>query len=397
MWGGLMRDRWDRLLCQMLTSLLNTLQEALLVADIVELAPRLVICGFPGGGGAGSAAPPDRSLRALESPAKLREWLDKHFPQSHFVVWNLSGQTYDYETALGGKVVVYSFPAHPVPPLAALVEIATSVRDWVCSGGTNVAVLHDLSGRRSAVVGACALQLTTTTNHARRTLAEILLPLGHVGRALVPTQRRFYEYFVKSLDNGGGVKHIPSPKLVLARVIVNGIPDFYSSNGGENALRPVLKVLSASNEVVGETRSGEVHKDDLSFNLTPVTADDKGGYRPTSVQGDVLLRMYHHQKEEMVTICAIGFHTGFVDDTLSLRFLASEVDGAVGNARFPAEFFVDVFFAKAEEGSNVASKTPPLREGDSVGDTLEEIDKLLGSENDDLDGVIDDDDDDDDE
>jgi len=349
------------------SSLLTNLQDAIL-PDIVEFAPRLVICGFPGGQHVPNAHP-ERSLRALESPGKLKLWLDKHFPTSQFVVWNLSGLAYDYDV-LGGKVVVYSFPAHPVPPLEALVEIASSVHDWLQSDESNVAVLHDISGRRyvflflflllvniiavhvsyfatkqtedgananattrarrdarSAVVGACAQQLGLPSPR-KMSLETIVLPLGHMGRALVPSQHRFFRYFCSTVSSMDGKAHIPEPRpLVLARVIVNGIPDFSLAE----PCRPVLRVLDAHKVIGGSSPNFSVTKEDLSFSLSPVSPCpdlSQGPYSPTTVCGDVLLRVYHSRppSDELITMFAVAFHTSFVPD-LALRFKAAEIDG----------------------------------------------------------------------
>jgi hypothetical protein len=357
--------------------------------DIVELAPRLVLCGFPGGQVAN--AHPDRSLRALPSPAKLRAWLEKHFPGAQFVVWNLSGLAYDYD-ALGGKVVVYAFPSHPVPPLDALAEIATSVHDWLSAkgdtgGGGNVAVLHDISGRRAAVVGACAQQLGQAR---RRSLESIVLPLGHVGRALVPTQHRFFDYFCSTVAAEDGRSHLPAPRaLILSRLIVNGVPDFAL----HESCRPCLRVLDASQVVGGTAPSFTVRPEDLSFSLSPVSPcpgpppdTGSGPFAPTVLLGDVLLRVYHAKPDgELVAMFAVGFHTSFVPDPLVLRFAASDVDGAIGNSRFPPDFFLDLIFAEPGPEPLQPVFVHPVREGgakapsdDSVGDTLDEINKLLG-------------------
>jgi len=358
--------------------------------DVVEMSPRLVICGFPGG--KVPNAYPDRSLRALDSPARLRQWIEQHFAASQFVVWNLSGLAYDYEM-LGGKVVVYSFPAHPVPPLDALVEIATSVHDWLEADGSNVAILHDISGRRSAVVGACAQQLGNKGR--RRSLDSIVLPLGHVGRALVPTQHRFFKYFCACLNEQNRIVLKRAVPLVLARVIVNGIPDF----GLGTQCRPVLRVLDAKSVAGGTAPGFSVSQEDLSFSLSPVSpcpsSSEQGPFTPTTVTGDVLLRVYHARADtnELVTMFAVGFHTSFVTD-MSLRFAADEIDGAVGNANFPADFFIDLFFSAASSSVvPVHPKAPPQKapsEDDSVGATLDEINQLLGDESLGMDSELDD-------
>ena len=76
---------------------------------------------------------------------------------SHFMIWNVSEDTYDY-TCFGDQVLEYSFPGHPAPPLGLLFNICTSVESWLDADEKNVAVIHCLTGKgRTATLMACIL------------------------------------------------------------------------------------------------------------------------------------------------------------------------------------------------------------------------------------------------
>ena len=76
---------------------------------------------------------------------------------SHFMIWNVSEDTYDY-SCFGDQVLEYTFPGHPAPPLGILFNICTSVESWLDADEKNVAVIHCLTGKgRTATLMACIL------------------------------------------------------------------------------------------------------------------------------------------------------------------------------------------------------------------------------------------------
>ena len=76
---------------------------------------------------------------------------------SHFMIWNISEETYDY-SYFGDQVLEYNFPGHPAPPLGLLFKICTSVENWLDADEKNVAVVHCLTGKgRTAALMSCIL------------------------------------------------------------------------------------------------------------------------------------------------------------------------------------------------------------------------------------------------
>ena len=190
---------------------------------------RLVLCGFPGDP---TKVPRARSLKPVPAGV-LAQWLGHRHSGSQFIVWNLSGETYDY-AALSDQVVEYKFPGHPAPPLEMLEEVSHAIKSWLDGDGDNVAVVHDVSGRRAAVVAACVLALQGELPRDGTALRRVAARLGQAGRALVPSQRRYHGYFCERLLSGassGGGGSLAAPPLRFARVIVNGIPDFVNEHG----------------------------------------------------------------------------------------------------------------------------------------------------------------------
>lgn len=114
---------------------------------------RLVLCGFPGDATLMKLPPPHRCF----APFPLVE-LAAFVKQEGkpFLVFNLSGHVYDYN-CIQDQVVAYSLHDNPAPPFHLLLELVDSVKGWIQSMSDNLAIVHDVSGRRSIVVAICVL------------------------------------------------------------------------------------------------------------------------------------------------------------------------------------------------------------------------------------------------
>jgi len=359
---------------------------------------RLAVSGFPGRG-VSSSARADRSLPPLDGPDELARRLRAKFGEgAQFVVWNLSGVTYD-ASALHGNVVEYDSPGRPVPPLDVLAEISGAVHAWLARGDDHVAVVHDLSGRRAALVAACAIELARSPD-VESALHSVVVPaLGAVGRALVASQHRYFDYFcaLRALPTrpveGAPPDEpprpiIPSRPLVLLRVIVNGVPTYPERTSGAPAggeggggaagsrpgCRARMEVFDRDGRLVGETAGAAPFTSaaEGSLTLTP-RAPPSLAASPglVVVDGDALLKFSHEMDADrdppqLVAMFAFAVHTGFVrKGDLVLRFSANDVDGAATNPRIPREFFVDVIFG--EPGSVPVPVPAPASESASAG------------------------------
>ena len=259
------------------------------------------------------------------------------------VVWNLSGKKYEAYEAFGQQVVESDFPGFASPPLSQLVELATSVRTWLDCGEANVAVIHDISGRRSAIVAACVLVLKGEAKPDSDALRVVARAMGSAGLAIVPSQWRYHGYYTQ-IFKGKSLSNVKC--LRLMRVIVNGIPDFVNARPGSKDSKPVcvkpfVKVFYCR-QVIGETKAGPVYSEsDGCFSLSPSDA---------IICGDALLRVYHAADSgRNILMFSATFHTAFVGNENVLRLQRRELDGAIRNARFPESFYIDVIFAESDQ------------------------------------------------
>mmetsp|Transcript_19018 Transcript_19018/g.31703 ORF Transcript_19018/g.31703 Transcript_19018/m.31703 type:complete len:485 (-) Transcript_19018:4958-6412(-) len=328
---------------------------------------RLVITGYLGDTNEIKLPDGKRSLPPVSTDALLEWHKNVHGDKAEYMVWNLSGRSYDY-VPLKDQVVQYDLGVHPAPAFKLLRQLVDDIIVWLSEGdGKHVAYLHDISGRRSAVVAACIYYVLLLRGpHVRastKTLLDTLsLSMGAPGRHLVPSQVRYIDYFRKSHE-----KEVDTNTSVeLQRIIVNGIPDFINDESSNRQLPikccPFLKIFQQSDGVVAGTLPGSWYtQDDSSFALVPespfpTVAQDKP-LSPTNhvgviLKGDVLFRVYHqcNVTNRSIPMFAAAFHTSFIPEDGILRFRIDDLDGAKGNGRFPLSFFVDLVFGPKTEG-----------------------------------------------
>ena len=321
---------------------------------------RLVLCGFPGVAST-VRIPAGRSLKAIPA-AEIIEKIGEITgieERPSVLVWNLSGKKYDY-SPFNEQVVESDFPGFASPPLKDLMELATSVQTWLNCGKDNVAIIHDISGRRSAIVAACVLVLKGEAEATSDALRVVARAMGRAGRALVPSQWRYHSYYC-DVFKGKSLTTVKS--LRLMRVIVNGIPDFVNSSQPTAerlpvAVKPFMRLFFC-HTLLGKTDAGPVYREsDGCFSLAP-----KSG---VVLRGDVLLRVYHASEKKPLLMFSATFHTAFVGEENVLRLSAKDLDGAIRNARFPSDFHIDVIFADTDEEPANSAQNSKSMDGESL-------------------------------
>lgn len=328
--------------------------------------------------------------------------------------WNFSGVSYDY-TPLKDQVAEHNLGLHPAPPLSLLIPLVRDVVAWLDEAPSNVAILHDLGGRRSAVVAACCLlrirqlerlrskrsdkiedAVSVDEKESEIVLKRIVRSMGKPGTALVPSQLRYVKYyarFERETSKAGPSQVLNLDKrLSFQRLIVNGIPDFVHSGNKGDAIdlnkvvcTPFIKIVKGQSVIAGTLPTSTYRYDDLCFSLQPkspfptsqasasdaVTSHDV----PVDLSGDVLVKCYHQDtaKGTSIPMFALAFHTAFVSDGV-LRLNAQDIDGAKNNGRFPRNFFVDLIFAydPAKETSVRASDEDNTENDDAQNCTKEQ-------------------------
>jgi protein-tyrosine phosphatase len=273
---------------------------------------------------------------------------DKH--GGHYMIWNLSEETYDY-SYFDNQVLEFNFPGHPAPPLGLIFKICSSIESWLQADDKNLAAVHCLTGKgRTGTVIACYLAWVGQFPNAMEALEFVAEKRStSVEKLTIPSQRRYIQYFNNVMD---GVKPRSSP-LQLRRVIINTIPVF-----GERRVLEAMKKDSSTDDgsetvgVEGEALSpaaaagdGEEEEEmqetieegccpylqifkggKLVFTTTWRDMEDGNGIQWAStgdgsvsfnvdcmLQGDILIRCRHlTDAGERVSMFRGAFHTGYI-------------------------------------------------------------------------------------
>ncbi|KAE9099157.1 hypothetical protein PF010_g15292 [Phytophthora fragariae] len=335
----------------------------------------------------------------------------------HYMIWNLSEETYDY-AFFDNQVLEFNFPGHPAPPLGLMFKICSSIESWLQADDKNLAAVHCLTGKgRTGTVIACYLAWVGQFPNAMESLEYVAEQRNtSVEKLTIPSQRRYIQYFNNVME---GVKPRSSP-LLLRRVIINTIPvfeerrvleaakkDSSADDGsetvgveGESLTVPISAAAEedADEEMIETVEEGccpylQIFKGGkLVFTTTWKDMEDGHGIQWAStgdgsvsfnvdcmLQGDILVRCRHLTAAgERVSMFRGAFHTGYIPQGI-LRLTKAQLDGACGDPRFDQDFFVDLIFADVEtEGKDATVDATDAETGNapkSEGVSLNEEDR----------------------
>ncbi|POM79745.1 Phosphatidylinositol-3,4,5-trisphosphate 3-phosphatase [Phytophthora palmivora] len=110
----------------------------------------------------------------------------------HYMIWNLSEETYDY-TYFDNQVLEFNFPGHPAPPLGLMFKICSSIESWLQADEKNLAAVHCLTGKgRTGTVVACYLAWVGQFPNAMESLEYVAEQRNtSVEKLTIPSQRRY--------------------------------------------------------------------------------------------------------------------------------------------------------------------------------------------------------------
>ena len=155
--------------------------------------------------------------------------------KNQYRVYNLcSERRYDPSVFLG-RVAHIPFDDHNVPTLGQMHEFCDDVARHTATGG--VAVVHCKAGKGRTGVMICAhLVACGFATDAHDAMLRYGKLRTHDGKGVtIPSQRRYVEYFARTLAEGGTVPTAPTRRVRRIRVL--GLPG--------DAARALIVVLSA--------------------------------------------------------------------------------------------------------------------------------------------------------
>jgi hypothetical protein len=163
-----------------------------------------------------------------------------------------------------------------------------------------------------------------------------------------PCQKRYIEYLFRVLQG-----FMPNPKPVtLHRILLTGLPNV----GGTGRCAPFVNIYVGadieSERPTFTTRARVRNYDAVVTRFVVIDLD-------ATLQGDVLLRLYHlpNAGSEQF-LCRLQFHTGFIErgDVLATRFSRAHIDEA-SKLTAPSNFALDLFMRDATPAE--AERVPP--------------------------------------
>eukprot|EP01138_Halocafeteria_seosinensis_P005583 gb/GECG01005706.1/.p1 GENE.gb/GECG01005706.1/~~gb/GECG01005706.1/.p1 ORF type:complete len:661 (+),score=112.01 gb/GECG01005706.1/:1-1983(+) len=346
----------------------------------------------------GMGFPSTQSTRIKAHPGMdssiVADYLKHTHGDDHFMVWNLSEESYDY-SMFCNQVIEYSFKGHPAPPLGLLFKLVTSIESWlVADEANNVAVVHCMTGKgRTCVVLAALLTWMQRFANPMRALEYVCTKRQlDPDTAINPSQKRYLQYFMYMYE---GVKPRSEP-MVLRRVIMNGIPTFedvpqstrvpmtqdeedeeYQAEGTGSTkagCRPLLQIFRNGQLLFSSAwKLKEEQQEEFGTSKLVWCSEEEGSMRfpvDLPLKGDALIRCRHiTESNKRVSMFRAALHIGYIPRQV-LRLSKMDVDMACNDNRFPDDFFLELVFEPVQS-SNASTRgtntVTPKTEGSDSG------------------------------
>lgn len=333
--------------------------------DLTYITPSLIAMGYPASG-------VEKTYR--NDISEVAAFLTSRHATA-FRVYNLSERKYDY-AKFQHRVNECGFPDHHPPPLQLLLDIMNDMLQFMAQSEENVVVVHCLAGKgRTGVVCSCFLLVTgfygniyamTKDRELREAANTAIRDFWNArGQGVrYPSQALYIYYFLRVVRRLKTMPRQiprlrPAKKMLLTRVVLNGIPDYEASPRG--GCTPFLQVLPAPSQ--HDNPPLLYNSSWQNPNFETYAADPRGSIvfeTNCLIQGDILLRCFHANSFSMlgrhvVQMFHVTFNTDFFHKKCDLyRLKKKEVDEAHDNARFPDTFCLDCYVAPVVEDDDLA-------------------------------------------
>ncbi|CAI9276941.1 unnamed protein product [Lactuca saligna] len=298
---------------------------------------------------------------------QVKEALE-HRHHGHYKVYNLCVEQ-DYDPSpFSGLVERFSFDDIHVPSLPMIKEFCESVDSWLSSNQKNIVVVHCMAGKYQT-----GLMLSSYLVY-NGMLADEALQIyvdkttkSNIG-VTIPSQRRYINYWQKSLSFTGGCP----PKVNLPKPCTREIQRIrlYDTKNIET----VFFVVSEMQEVTGQRYhpSEETCRDFCKESKNgvfennhrhsyPFIEEEEDGHnlldcyfiKTVQVTGDVCVTFF--EKSFGGRLFYACFNTAFIEHD-SIQFSMSELDKVENKGKSVAgpEFYVELLFAPEKTNEDVA-------------------------------------------
>ena len=240
-----------------------------------------------------------------------------------FVI-NMSEREYDFGQLPGHQLSV-TFRGLPSPPLAVLVRMCVEIHQWLDLDPANVVAVHCFPGLSRTIVLICSyLAWSGQCEHPVDALPETCNRLGidDCDSPILPSQKRYLNYFFNLLSPQNLPPPVPVQSLVLTRLILNGVPNI--PMGTDSLFRPFFEVWINGTLTTSSIENLKEYPINCVDEECVVSFDIPAD---TVLSGDVLLRIRHlSNKGVRYTCLRFAFNTNYVSDNI-LHLSKAEIDG----------------------------------------------------------------------
>jgi len=292
--------------------------------DLTYITNNLIAMGFPSSG-----------IEKLwrNSIDEIGSFLKKYH-DNHFMIWNLSGRSYNYEK-FNNQILDYGFPDHHSPPLEMLFKIVLSIHSYLTQDSQNVAVLHCMGGKgRTGTVIACYLIYAGICKSTEESLEYFARRRSQIAKGVIQaSQLRYTRYFGDVIS-----KRVKPQNAVynLKSFEMNPPPRLSKKING---CRPIIMVYSAHHFpkkllYTTENLPEDQHK---IFSINDRTVYFDIG---CMVHSDVMIAVanYEGPKKKPKKKFRLSFHTGFIQNGI-LTCRAEDFDDAGAGKKVFKTFF----------------------------------------------------------
>jgi len=303
--------------------------------DLTYVTERIIAMSFPGS---------NIELLYRNSISDVAKLLEKRHGNK-YLVYNLSGQAYDYKK-FNYNVREYPWEDHHSPPIHLIFEACQSIHDYLKSDPQNVVSVHCHAGKgRTGTIIVCYLlycgRFSTSENALEYYKRKRFRKDGGVTQ---PSQIRAVKYFERVLNSYLSLNKVIDPVVAQAESItIHGVPDFSSGT-----FRPAFKIYAVREKKllynsVTFAKPAEYQARDLSkiqFYFGPMSP---------ILSGDVVVKVYHENMfGGLKKAFRFAFNTSFLDvdeqGRALIRLPLENIDPheLKKDKRFPLSFAVDL-------------------------------------------------------
>ena len=266
----------------------------------------------------------------------------------HYAVYNVSERLYPASKFPSGQLVAAGWPAGTTPGLAATLELARAMLDFLSRDLRNVVVVHCLDGRASTAYTVCALLLYSGL--APSTEAALAVFTGRrCDPGLHPGQRAALDHLVCLLTAQPPV--IKAPFVTVTSLVVEPVPLFNKAGEG---CRPYCELWQG-----GERVASTLQDYTRMRSFSPLQGDEAVTLPVNmTVCGDITLAVYHARQQlgklSPVRICQLQLHTSrLTPGRPSHSWPLLQLDCTAEPARYPDTFRLVLNCSTSQECSGL--------------------------------------------